>query len=180
LLLTRDRRQPHAVVGHSRLGKTALLAGALDERIALVVANQAGCGGSGPSRHHDPKAETVAIITEKFPHWFCENFTAFGDDPSRLPFDQNCLVAMCAPRPVLFTAAEEDAWANPAGQFQVLQAASPVYELLGVAGLDAEAKPQAGGAPVASRLGYWIRPGEHSFTPADWKVYLDFADEWLK
>lgn len=169
-----------AVVGHSRLGKTALLAGALDERIALVVANQAGCGGSGPSRHHDQRAETVAIITKAFPHWFCANFKAFADDPSRLPFDQNGLVALCAPRPVLFTAAEDDVWANPTGQFEVLRAASPVYELLGVEGLTASAKPQAGEPLVASRLGYWSRPGAHSFTPADWKTYMDFADKWLR
>lgn len=170
-----------AVVGHSRLGKTALLAGAFDERVALTVANQAGCGGSGPSRHQDAKAETVKIITKSFPHWFAMNFTEFGDDPSRLPIDQNCLVAMCAPRPVLFTAAEDDQWANPAGQFEVLQAASPVYELLGVVGLKADAMPAAD-APLLGqgRLGYWIRSGKHAMTAADWQVYMDFADQWLK
>jgi hypothetical protein len=170
-----------AVVGHSRLGKTALLAGAFDERIALTVANQAGCGGSGPSRHDDSRAETVKIITDKFPHWFAANFTKFGDDPSRLPVDQNCLVALCAPRPVLFTAAADDLWANPSGQFEVLQAASPVYELLGVEGLKADTMPAAD-APLLGdgRLGYWFRAGEHSMTPADWKVYMDFADQQLK
>src|SRR5205823_7084020 len=79
-----------AVVGHSRLGKTALLAGAFDDRIAVVIPHQAGCGGTGPSRHADPKAETVARINKAFPHWFCDNFKMFNDDPSRLPFDQNC------------------------------------------------------------------------------------------
>jgi hypothetical protein len=173
--------QQIAVVGHSRLGKTALLAGAFDERIAMTVANQAGCGGSGPSRHDDSRAETVKIITDKFPHWFGANFTKFGDDPSRLPVDQNCLVALCAPRPVLFTAASEDLWANPTGQFVVLQAASPVYELLGVEGLKADTMPAAD-APLLGdgRLGYWFRAGEHSMTPADWKVYMDFADRQLK
>ena len=170
-----------AVVGHSRLGKTALLAGAFDERVALTVANQAGCGGSGPSRHRDAKAETVAIITKNFPHWFAANFAKFGDDPSRLPVDQNCLVALCAPRAVLFTAAEDDRWANPTGQFEVLQAATPAYELLGVAGLQADAMPAAD-APLLGegRLGYWFRSGEHSMTPADWKFYMDFADRQLK
>lgn len=170
-----------AVVGHSRLGKAALLAGALNERIALTVANQAGCGGSGPSRHDDKRAETVKIITDKFPHWFCANFTEFGDDPTRLPIDQNGLVAMCAPRPVLFTAAADDVWANPSGQFDVLRAATPAYELLGVKGLTAEAMP-APDAPLAGegQLGYWIRSGKHSMTPADWQVYMDFADRQLK
>ena len=170
-----------AAVGHSRLGKTALLAGAFDDRVALTVANQAGCGGSGPSRHDDQRAETVKRITEHFPHWFCANFTKFGEDPSKLPIDQNCLVALCAPRPVLFTAAEDDRWANPTGQFEVLQAASPAYELLGALGLKADAMPAAD-APLLGdgRLGYWFRTGEHSMTPQDWKVYMDFADRQWK
>jgi hypothetical protein len=168
-----------AVVGHSRLGKTALLAGAFDDRIALTVANQAGCGGSGPSRHDDPQAESVARITRAFPHWFCGNFKEFGADPSRLPFDQHALVALCAPRPVLFTAAAEDLWANPAGQFAVLKAATPVYELLGVKGLEADSMPAADAPLVDSRLGYWIRSGKHAMSPADWKTYMDFADKWL-
>ncbi|MCC6494434.1 MAG: acetylxylan esterase [Pirellulales bacterium] len=169
-----------AVVGHSRLGKTALVAAAFDDRIALAVANQAGCGGSGPSRHHDPKAETVERITRAFPHWFCQNFTAFGPDPARLPFDQHALVALCAPRPVLFTAAADDLWANPAGKFEVLKAATPVYELLGVEGLKAEAMPAPDAPLIGSRLGYWIRRGQHAMSPPDWQTYLDFADKWLK
>jgi hypothetical protein len=169
-----------AVIGHSRLGKTALVAGAFDERIALVIPHQAGCGGSGPSRHNDSRAETVAIITEKFPHWFCDNFKSYGDDPTRLPFDQNCLVALCAPRPVLFTSAAEDLWANPAGQFEVLKAAAPVYELLGVEGLTAKEMPRVGDPLVAGRLGYWIRPGTHALLPADWRTFMDFADKWLR
>jgi hypothetical protein len=169
-----------AVVGHSRLGKTALLAGALDERIALTIANQAGCGGSGPSRHDDPRAETVAIITDKFPHWFCSNFAKFGAEPARLPFDQNGLVALCAPRPVLFTAAAEDRWANPSGQFEVLRSATPVYELLGVEGLADRDMPEPGEPLVDSRLGYWIRPGEHAMGAEDWETYFQFADKWLK
>ena len=154
-----------AVVGHSRLGKTALLAGAFDERIALVDPQP------GRLRRQRPragttirKAETVAIITKRFPHWFCGNFKEFDDDPSQLPFDQHCLVALCAPRPVLFTNAADDVWANPSGQFEVLQAARPAYELLGVEGLAAEKMPAPGDALVASRLGYWIRPGEHAMS----------------
>jgi len=169
-----------ATVGHSRLGKTSLLAGALDERIAAVIANQAGCGGSGPSRHDDPRAETVAAITERFPHWFCKAFDDFAQDPSRLPFDQNCLVALCAPRPVLFTAADEDKWANPTGQFQVLAAAAPVYALLGVEGAVLEQRPEPGDPLTPTRLGYWIRPGKHAVTPDDWATFMDFAEAWLK
>ena len=169
------------VVGHSRLGKTALVAGAFDERIAVVIPHQAGQGGSAPSRGTGgvaKKYETVKRINDAFPHWFNGAYKQFGDRPERLPFDQNSLVALCAPRPVLFTNAVEDVWANPAGQFEVLKAADPVYRLLGVEGLAAKEFP-AVGTLVDSRLGYFIREGKHSMTRDDWRVYLAFADKHL-
>jgi hypothetical protein len=168
-----------AVVGHSRLGKTALLAAAFDDRVAVAFPSQAGCGGSAPSRCHNPKAETVKRINTSFPHWFNDEFKKFNDDTAKLPFDQNCLVALCAPRPVLFTCAAEDQWANPPGQFDVLRAATPAYKLLGVGGLEADAYPPENKL-IASRLGFWVRPGKHDMTPADWQTYLAFADKWLK
>jgi hypothetical protein len=169
-----------AVVGHSRLGKTALLAAAYDERIAVAIPNQAGCGGTGPSRHADPKAETVKRITTAFPHWFAPKFSEYGADPEKCPVDQHLLLALCAPRPVFYPNAEKDVWANPAGQFDMLKRATPVYKLLGVEGLTAAAMPQPGDAPTLSRLGYWLRPGLHSMTPADWEQYLAFTDRWMK
>ena len=165
-----------AVVGHSRLGKTALLAAAFDERIALAIPHQAGCGGTAPSRGHNPKAESVKRINTSFPHWFDGTFKEFNDQPDKLPFDQNCLVALVAPRPVLFSNAVEDNWANPSGQFEVLQAADPVYRLLGAGGLEAKRMPEPGKL-IDSKLGYYIRPGKHSMTKGDWKVFLDFADK---
>jgi hypothetical protein len=168
-----------AVVGHSRLGKTALLAAAFDDRIALAISHQAGCGGTAPSRCHNPQAETVKRINTSFPHWFDGTFKEFNDQTDKLPFDQNGLVAICAPRPVLFSNATEDQWANPPGQFDVLKVADPVYRFLGVEGLGAQAMP-AVGKLVDSRLGYYIRPGKHSMTREDWKVFLDYADKNLK
>ena len=167
-----------AVVGHSRLGKTALLAGAWDDRFAVVIPHQSGCGGAGPSRSKNDKAETVKRITTAFPHWFCANFTAFGEDTTKLPFDQHCLVALCAPRPVLFTNAEDDQWANPPGQFDILRAAAPAYKLYGDATPVAEKVPEQG-TLSAERLGYFIRAGKHAMTPDDWKVYVRFADKLL-
>jgi hypothetical protein len=162
-----------AAVGHSRLGKTALLAGAFDERIAAVFPHQAGCGGTAPSR--GTVGESVQRINTSFPHWFNATFKQFNTQVDRLPFDQHCLVALVAPRPVLFSNAVEDQWANPAGQFEVLKAADPVYRFLGVEGLGAKEMPPTGQL-LASRLGYYIRPGKHSMTKEDWKVFLDFAD----
>ena len=167
-----------AVVGHSRLGKVALLAAAFDDRIALAVPHQAGCGGTAPSRCHNPKSETVKRINTNFPHWFDATFKQFNDAPERLPFDQNCLVALCAPRPVLVTAAVDDQHANPPGMFDVLQAADSAYRLLGAGGLDAHTMPEPGKL-VNSRLGYYIRPGKHAMTADDWKVFLTYADTHL-
>ena len=167
-----------AALGHSRNGKTALLAAAFDERIAIAFPHQAGCGGSAPSR--GKTGESVSAINRVFPHWFNARFKEFNDCPDRLPFDQNALVALCAPRAVLFSAAEGDQWANPAGQFQVLQAADPIYRFLGVEGLAAKEIPPDGKL-VDSRLGYYVRQGKHSMTAEDWTVFMNYADrQWRK
>jgi len=168
-----------AVTGHSRLGKTALLAAAFDERIALAIPHQAGCGGTGPSRSKNPKAETVKVINNAFPHWFDDNFKKFNESVDRIPFDQHSLVALCAPRPVLYTNGIEDQWANPDGQFEMLKAASPVYKLLGVDGIGAAEMPPLGKL-VDSRLGYYVRTGPHVSDPDYWKTFLDYADKFFK
>ena len=175
--LETDRRihpKKIAVIGHSRLGKAAMLAGAFDERIALVVPLQAGCGGTSPAR--GKVGESVKRINTSFPHWFCGEFKKFNDEPDRLPFDQHCLIALCAPRPVLLSNATEDSWANPAGQFEMLKAADKVYRLIGAKGI-ASGKMPAVGQLMDSKLGYYIRPGKHSMTTGDWKIILDFADK---
>ena len=169
------------------------MAAAFDERIALAIPHQAGCGGSAPSRARiaigrafntldTPKTkppETVFNINDKFPHWFNARFKEFNDHPDRLPFDQHCLVALCAPRPVLFTNGRADTWINPAGQFEVLRAAAPVYRFLGAGDFNATELPPDGRL-LDGTLGYFLRPGAHSLTPQDWKAFLDFADRHLK
>jgi hypothetical protein len=167
-----------AVVGHSRMGKTALLAGAFDERVAMIIPLQAGCGGTAPSR--GTVGESVEKINTVFPYWFDDVFKRFNKEPQRLPFDQDALIALCAPRPVLLGQAVEDTWANPAGAFDMLKSASVVYRFLGGKGLPAKKMPAAGKL-VAGTLGYFIRPGKHSMTALDWSYFLDFADkQWGK
>lgn len=177
-----------AVVGHSRNGKACLFAAAMDQRIAMAIPSQAGCGGTAPSRLPeqvpDPKSgrpphETVEIITTKFPHWFCGRFNSVGKEVSKLPFDQHELVALCAPRPVLFSCAVSDTWSNPSGQFAMLLGADPVYRLVCGEGVGAGRMPEVGQL-MSSRLGYFIRPGGHSMNEADWGAWLDYADVWLK
>jgi len=165
------------VIGHSRLGKTALWAAAGDPRWALVVSNESGEGGAALSKRN--YGETIAIINEKFPWWFAPAYKQYGDDPAALPLDQHMLLSLIAPRPLYVASAEGDQWSDPRGEFLSAVSAGAVYHLYKEKGVEGESLP-APGHPVGGYIRYHIRPGKHDITLYDWSQYMNFADLYLK
>ena len=162
-----------AVIGHSRLGKTALVAGMIDERFKIAISNDSGCSGAALSR--DKLGEDIDFICNRFPFWFCENYYKYKRNEHKLPFDQHFLLASIAPRRVYVASAEEDLWADPMSEYLSCFAASEVYEKLGLKGFVAEEKPPAEDSFYhAGEIAYHIRRGKHYLSRKDWNYYMDY------
>ncbi len=165
-----------AVVGHSRLGKTALLCGGLDERFSAVISNDSGCSGAALSRNK--QGETVGAITDRFPHWFKDSYKQYADNESAMTIDQHFLLALTAPRKLFISSAALDNWADPDSEFLAAAAASPAFELLGVKGLvHKDTIPNENELLGEGNVGYRRRTGTHYLSRSDWKAFCAFQNE---
>jgi hypothetical protein len=168
-----------AILGVSRLGKTALWTGARDPRFALIIASCSGEGGAALSRRN--YGETVAHLTAptRYPYQFALNYGKWAARPDESPVDGHLLVSLIAPRPLLLQTGNTDIWSDPKGEFLAAVAATPVYQLLGRDGLKTEQMPQAGQL-IGGALGYYMHDGGHGTIPSDWEVFLQFMERHFK
>jgi hypothetical protein len=165
-------------IGHSRLGKTAVWAGASDRRFAMVVSNESGEGGAALSKRD--YGETIDIINDKFPWWFVPAYKQYGSNTDAMRFDQFMLLGLIAPRPLYVASAEGDQWSDPRGEFLSAHLATPVYHLFKEKGIETDSMPAPEHPVGDGHIRYHIRSGKHDITLYDWQQYMDFADRRLR
>jgi (4-O-methyl)-D-glucuronate---lignin esterase len=164
-------------IGHSRLGKTALWAGAQDKRFAMVISNESGKGGASLS--HRGVEESIAHLNIAFPYWFCANYHHYTGEQQELPVDGHLLLSLIAPRPLFVGSAQYDPYSDPRGEFLSAAAASEVYALYGETGPSADAKVELG-KPLGNELRYYMRPGGHDLKEQDWTQYIAWVEAMVK
>lgn len=167
-----------AVIGHSRLGKTALVTGLTDERFRYVISNDSGCSGAAITAGKE--GELIKNITHNFPYWFCPAYAELigKDEAKEMPFDQHLLLAAVAPRVLMVGSAEKDGWADPVSEKLGCVAAGKVWEALGLDGFIApDALPTVGENDDKGNVCYHLRPGVHFLSRLDWNAYMDVIDQ---
>ena len=159
------------VCGHSRLGKTALLAGAYDTRFQYTYSNDSGCTGAAISRHKT--GEDLHRVINANPFWYCTGFNAKYDyGEYKLPFDQHYLLACVAPRKLLVGSAIKDKTADPLSEQLACLAASPAF----TNGFACTVVAKAGEEYFEGDIGYHVREGTHYFHREDWQKLMKFVE----
>ena len=172
-----------AVIGHSRLGKTALFTGMMDERFRYVISNNSGFGGATLSRNREDRERgeircTVEFCCEHHMQWFAPNYRKYIGREEDMPYDQHFLVGASAPRYVYVASAQDDYWADPLAEYLSASAAGKVYEQLGLPGLvSPDRYPFAGETFQEGHVGYHLRHGEHFLSREDWNLYCRFIQD---
>ncbi len=148
-----------AVIGHSRLGKTALWCGAQDERFCMTISNDSGCSVAALSR--GKVGESIEAITRTFPFWFCKNYASWANREYEAPFDQHMLLALIAPRALYVASAAEDTWADPDSEHLCAEISKEAWRI----------------HKIPPLVGYHVRPGAHYLSRTDWAKYMEYRKE---
>jgi hypothetical protein len=165
-----------AVAGHSRLGKTALLCAAYDTRFRFCHSNCSGTCGAALFSEIEGGAQSIENIVTDLPYWFNDRFTVYKGMEQEMPFDQDMLISLIAPRYVSISSAEKDAWANPKGERMCGVKASYVWEALGERGLVIPDDIEVDMRYFNGNIGYYMRSGRHFFSRKDWNSMIDFFE----
>ncbi len=163
-----------AVMGHSRHGKSALIAAVWDRRIAAVVAHQSGFAGASLSR--SDTGERLDRMAKAYPHWLAPEVQDWVDHLEDIPVDQHELLALVAPTPVLLGNGRRDVWSDPNSSFRAAEAASAAYEVTGHPGLTVSGMRDF---DPAAGISWWLRPGGHSVVSEDIDAFTVFLHTHL-
>lgn len=169
-----------AVIGHSRLGKTALFTGMLDERFQFVISNNSGFAGAAFARNREDREQGKSFCSVEFccnhhMQWFAPNYRKYINNEDAMPYDHHFLVAASAPRYVYVGSAVEDVWSDPDTEYLSCCAAGEVYERMGYKGfIHPDRLPQPLDVFGEGRVGYHMRYGQHYLSREDWNLYMKF------
>lgn len=164
-----------AVVGHSRLGKTAIVTAAFDERFKFCHSNCSGTCGAAAFFMRTKESEPISVISSVFPHWFSTGFSKYSDKEKEMPFEQYMLMSLIAPRVLSVGSAVEDLWANPPAEMCSAAKASEIWKLYGEQPLKEETDPEIGKI-YGDKVTYYVRERKHYLSRDDWRRILEIFD----
>ncbi|KAK5655683.1 hypothetical protein OQA88_5616 [Cercophora sp. LCS_1] len=124
------------VTGCSRNGKGAIVAGALEPRIALTLPQESGAGGSGCWRiagwqksQGTNVQDAPQIVTENV--WFSPTFNNYVNSVNSLPFDHHLLAGLIAPRALYVMENTDMEWLGKLSTYGCMAIARKQWEALG-------------------------------------------------